>query len=86
MTPMPTMPAPETAVNDPARSMVRRMKCRLSIARSCSGAAGLAGSGAAWGCVTPEDWPGAVRLSSTLRGQVLRVGYRSMDTTIPPQA
>src|SRR3954467_8778672 len=33
--PMTTSPQPETAVNVPARSIVSRMKRRLSIARSC---------------------------------------------------
>ena len=32
--PAPTTPAPETAVNEPARSIVSRMNRRLSIARS----------------------------------------------------
>src|SRR3954463_9339996 len=36
VTPMATCPQPGTAVNEEARSIVSRMKRRLSIARSCS--------------------------------------------------
>ena len=35
--PISTCPRPGTAVNEPARSMVERMKRRLSAALSCSG-------------------------------------------------
>src|SRR5688500_17171349 len=34
--PTTTIPQPDTAVNAPARSIVSRMKARLSIARTCS--------------------------------------------------
>src|SRR5688572_14449235 len=41
VTPMATSPQPEMAVNAPARSMVSRMKRKLSIARACiSGGSG----------------------------------------------
>src|SRR5205809_4991304 len=42
--PTATMPHPDTAVNDPAASIVSRMNARLSIARTCS--AGGSGAGA----------------------------------------
>ena len=50
MMPTATIPHPDTAVKDPAASMVSRMKARLSIARTCS--AGGSGSGARWSGVT----------------------------------
>ena len=43
VTPMATPPHPGTAVNDVARSIVSRMKERLSIARSCSAGDGVLG-------------------------------------------
>src|ERR1035437_1819106 len=42
-TPISTPPLPGTAVNDPARSSVRRMYFRLSIACSCSSAGSVRG-------------------------------------------
>ena len=45
MTPTATIPHPDTAVNEPAFSIVSRMKARLSIARACSaGGSGVGGA------------------------------------------
>ena len=69
----PMMPAPETAVNDPARSIAWRMNVRLSIARSWRAGAdpgSLGAPGAVRGWLTDEIEPGRGALSSTLRRQV----------------
>src|SRR5258705_12479784 len=55
MIPTATIPQPETAVNEPAASIVSRMKARLSIARTCS----AGGSGAGARCKGVTDAMGA---------------------------
>src|SRR5205085_162154 len=44
-TPTATIPHPDTAVNEPAASIVFRMNARLSIARACSVGGSLGGGG-----------------------------------------
>src|SRR6266567_210137 len=43
--PTATIPQPDTAVNEPAASIVLRMKARLSIARACNAGGSLGGGG-----------------------------------------